>query len=36
MLEVETCMCGNEPVVGDNITKSKYSETVLVGIIETN
>jgi hypothetical protein len=35
-VEVETCMCGSEPVVGDNFYyKSKYSETVLVGS-ETN
>jgi ferredoxin-fold anticodon binding domain-containing protein len=34
-VEVETCMCGSEPVVGDNFYyKSKYSDRVLVGIVK--
>ncbi len=32
---VETCMCGCKPVIGENFYyKSKYSDTILIGIVK--
>jgi hypothetical protein len=32
---VETCKCGSKPVIGENFYyKSKYSDTVLIGIVK--